>query len=350
MRPRTIVWMSSATVLACTIQLMTSALLTPRGARAADPVRIVVAPMTPSPVAWAAYFIAKPLGYYAAESLDVDVIKNPPRGSQTAGVLTGQILFGGVSSTNNMPNDAVRGRLKWFLSHEMFPFGLMVLDGSPVKSAAELKGKTIAMRSANDEPAAKIMMAGGNVNPGEYKSLVVGPGVPGAAALRRGAADGLVGTAVDQMEIEASGVKLRHLGLGTAEGLYNGGLLATTAELSKNRDVAVRFGRALTKAYIWVYENPDATLDILARVVPEAVQDREAAKRILLALNESNRSRYDAGFRADPAVYQRQIELEVRVGILQKSFPADEIFTNDLMDEIWSFDVNAVKARARGGK
>jgi NitT/TauT family transport system substrate-binding protein len=311
---------------------------------------ITIAPMTPSPVAWTAYFIAKPLGYYAAENLEVDIIKNPPRGSLMSMLLTGQVLFGGMSSVNNMPKGATLGKLKWFVNHEMFPFKIMVMDSSPIKDVKELRGKTLGMRSANDEPAAKLLMAGGDVNQGDFKTLVVGPGVPGGAALKRGAAQAIIGTVVDQMEIEASGVKLRAIDLGRANGMYNGGTMATTDELSKNRDLAVRFGRALTKGYIWANENPDASLDLLAKVVPEAVQNRETTKKLLIALNNNNRPRYDARFRVDPDVYQRQIDLEAKVGILDKSFSAKEVYTDDLLKDIWNFDVDAVKKQAKAGK
>jgi NitT/TauT family transport system substrate-binding protein len=319
---------------------------TPTGAKT----HIVVAPLTPSIIPWAAYFIAKPLGYYAAEGLDVDVIKNPPRGSQVSGLLSGQINFGALSSVNNMPSADRRGRMKWFINDQAFQFAIFVLDDSPVKSVRDLAGKTIAMRSPNDEPAVKIAMAGGDVKPGQYKTMVSGPGMPGGVALQRGAAQALMGTAVDQFEIQAGGIHLRQIDLESAAGLYNGGLMATTEELSKNRDVAARFARALAKAYIWTFENPDATLDLLAGIVPEAVQNRDSAKRILLSTNDGNRPLYERHFRADPAIYQRQIDLEAEVGVLPKSFPAAEVFTNDFVDEMWNFDIEAVKAQARSGK
>jgi len=349
MKTKSLGYLSAA--LLTTLQLFTPGLFGSTTASAqTKPVHITIAPMTPSPVAWAAYFIAKPLGYYAAEGLDVDIIKNPPRGSLMSMLLTNQVLFGGMSSVNNMPNGATLGKVKWFLNHEMFPFKVMVLDNSPIKDVKELRGKTLGMRSANDEPAAKLMMAGGDLKQGEFKTLVVGPGVPGGAALKRGAADAIIGTVVDRMEIEATGVKLRAIDLGRANGMYNGGAMATTDELVKNKDVAVRFGRALTKGYIWVNENPDASLDLLAKVVPEAVQNRETTKKLMLALNDNNRARYDAKFRVDPQVYQRQIDLEASVGILQHSFPAKDVYTDDLLDEIWKFDVEAVKKQARAGK
>lgn len=349
MRDRKLVWLTAATLLA-SAQLLTGPFGPQPAAAQNSPVHITIAPMTPSPVAWTAYFIAKPLGYYKAEGLDVDIIKNPPRGSLMSMLLTGQVLFGGMSSVNNMPHGATLGKVKWFVNHEMFPFKIMVLDNSPIKSVKELRGKTLGMRSANDEPAAKLMMAGGDLKQGEFKTLVVGPGVPGGAALKRGAADAIIGTVVDQMEIEASGIKLRPIDLGLANGMYNGGTMATTDELTKNKDVAIRFGRALTKGYIWANENPDASLDLLAKVVPEAVQNRATTKRLLLALNANNRPRYDARFRVDPAVYQRQIDLEAKVGILDHSFPAKDVYTDDLLKEIWNFDVEAVKKQARSGK
>ena len=341
-------------IVAATLTSLSLATFGPFGSTAATaqttPIQITVAPMTPSPMAWTPYFIAKPLGFYAAEGLDVDVIKNPPRGSQTSMLLTGKIAFAGISSVTNMPQNATLGKLKWFMGHEMFPFKIMVLDSSPIKSVKELRGKTIGMRSVNDEPAAKLMLAGGGVKPSEFKTLVVGAGVPGGAALQRASADAIMGTVVDQIEIGASGIKLREIDLDNAAGLYNGGLMATTDELAKNKDIAIRFGRAVAKAYIWTYENPDAALDLLAKVVPEAVQDRAVIKRLLLALNDSNRARYEARFRADPAVYQRQIDLEAEIGVIDRSFPASEVFTNDLLDQIWNFDVEAVKKEARSGK
>jgi NitT/TauT family transport system substrate-binding protein len=324
--------------------------LSPQTARSAEPTHITVAPMTPSAVAWIAYFIAQPLGYYTAENLDVDVIRNPPRGSQVSGLLSGQITFGGLSSVNNMPVGPAKDKLEWFVVHENFPFSVFVLDKSPIKSVKDLGGKTVAMRSANDEPVVKLLMAGGDHLPGSYKTLVAGPGMPGGVALQRGSADALVGTAVDQMEITGGGVALRKLDLGGAAGLYNGGVMARVDTLSDKRDAAVRFGRALAKAYVWVYENPDAALALLAKVVPEAMQNPEVAKKILLALNDLNRERYEARFKADPAVFQRQIDLLTKIGQIKEPLKPEAIFTNDLLPEIWNFDVDALKAEARRGR
>jgi NitT/TauT family transport system substrate-binding protein len=145
-------------------------------------------------------------------------------------------------------------------------------------------------------------------------------------------------------------VALRKLDLGSAAGLYNGGVMARVDTLADKRDVAVRFGRALAKAYVWVYENPDAALALLAKVVPEAMQNPAVAKKILLALNDVNRERYEARFKADPAVFQRQIDLLTKIGQLKEPLKPEAIFTNDLLPEIWNFDVDALKAEARRGR
>lgn len=214
--------------------------------------------------------------------------------------MLGDLDFGGVNQSRLIPLRAEQGEdaIKIFHAESSYVFRMMVLASSPIQTPHDLVGKTIGINEpGGDEDNLAFMMTIAGIDRSQYRTLVVGGRATAGVALSSNQVDAYMGSFADQAAIVQSGVNLRELAVGNTNEFYNSGIAATTETLDKRRDLVIRFGRAVAKAMIWKYENPDATIDLLTEIVPEQMQDREGALALLKASNDSSRPLYDVQFR-----------------------------------------------------
>ncbi|WP_344894815.1 ABC transporter substrate-binding protein [Nonomuraea antimicrobica] len=309
-----------------------------------------MAPVSPSAL-WAHVWLAEELGYYKEENLDVEIVSNLSGGAVENALMLGDLDFGGVNQSRLIPFRADKGEdvIKIFAPESKFVFRVMVAADSPVQTARDLVGKTIGINEAGgDEDNLAVMLNSEGIKRDQYKTLAVGGRATAGVALQSDRVDAYMGSYVDQDAIVRSGVQVREIEIGDTKEFYNSGIAASTETLETRRDLAVRYGRAIAKAMIWEHENPEATIDILAEAVPEQVQDRAGTLALLKASNAINRPLFDARLRTDPAVWQTMITGLTEAGVIDQALSPDSIVTNDLLDDIWNFDVAAVTAAARG--
>lgn len=314
-----------------------------------DPVGLTVATASPAAPIWAHIWIAEPLGYYDQEGLDVEIIGQLTGGTVEQSVASGSLDFGAATQDTMIPSAAELDPLpvQFFLHDTLWVDLLLVLDESEAQTGEDLVGGTIGIPEAKDEAVAALLMSAAGVEPGDYETLVVGARAPAAVAMDRGEIDAFAGTFVDQFAMGAADFDVRVIDTGDTATLINSGLIAPREMIQDDPELVACWGRAVAKGMIWQYENPDAALDLLEQIVPEAVEDREAAELLINATIERNRPMYEARGRVDEARWQDTVDLYVTLGQLEESYDADELFTNDLIDQIWDFDVEAVQEAAR---
>ncbi|MCW2581110.1 MAG: hypothetical protein JWR82_2711 [Blastococcus sp.] len=316
--------------------------------KSGDVTSLTVAAASPSQITYAAMWVAEELGCYKAENLEVDIVSNVPGGSVEDALRTGQLDFGGSSSGSIIQEVANGSDLKLFTMDNMYPFRIVApKDGGP-KTAEDLRGKTIGMPEASDESAVEFLMHLAGIEVGEYQTEVTGGRAAGGVALQEGRVDAFMGSTTDQLFIsEVVGLPINVIETGNATEYYNSGMAATLDTLENDRDVAVRYGRALAKATVWAFENAEATIDILGEIVPEAVEDRKLSLQRRTFQNKHDAFTYENRFAAEQDVWQGMIDDYAEAGLIDESFPAEDLYTNELLDDIWDFDVEAVQAAAR---
>jgi NitT/TauT family transport system substrate-binding protein len=92
------------------------------------------------------------------------------------------------------------------------PEVLAVREDSPIKSVAEMKGKTIGLASDRDQVTAQVVLDTAGISIDEVKTVVVGDAGPVMAkALRDNQIDGIAAAINDMTTIEANGIKTRDL-------------------------------------------------------------------------------------------------------------------------------------------
>lgn len=249
-------------------------------------------------------FIAKLLGYFADEGIQVELVESASGNASVSSLIGGSV---DVASTGYIiPFQlAEKGlKVKTLVGLEMKNFYVFVvrsdLDVRPDDPRAlvtALKGKRFGVSnigSAGDSIASGVLSEYGG-KPGDFVKVAVGVGGTALAALKSGAVDGLITYEPDLTQIIKSGVGKIALDLrstqveGTFSRLPSMAIQATSAWIDANPEIAASVVKAIVRANNTLRDDPETSLKALAKLYP----NMEAAD--LRAMYDGERG----GFRSD---------------------------------------------------
>lgn len=264
-------------------------------------------------------FYAQDHGFYATAGLDVQVDILANGGVVVPAVVGGAAQIGGTSVTT-LALAHLRGVDLLAIcpaalyTHRAPTSELLVARDSTVHTAADLAGKTIAVNGLNTNShiatMAWIDKNGGNSKDAKYIELVYSEMVPALVEHHVDAA------LIIEPTLTIAKRSARVLALAydaIALQFYLGVFVATGAWLGANADLARRFVGAMNATASWANAHQSDTLPILAHWL----------KLDPASLAGMTRAAYVAGL--DPADLQPLIDVSVRYGALERSFPAREI-------------------------
>ena len=301
------------------------------------------------------------LGYWKAEGLDVEVasVEGSAAGMQ-------QIGSGNIQVVSLGPEEIIIGREKgvkikgFYVQARTTIFRLVVPAESPLKSVAELKGKTIGVPAlaSGSVPFAKALVASVGMNPEkDIQLLAVGVGAPGALALQQKKVDALALWDTLQASLENRGVALRRLDLPMVGEMIGQTLATSDTYLAENADALVGVARGIAKAILFGVTNPEAAVRIHWKAYPQTrPQAGDEAKLLKEAIHVFN-SRFELqrvdnrpdkryGI-ATPAQWQTLLTIYKDQKIVAGSVPASDLYTDRLIEKINAFDQPAVIRQAR---
>lgn len=188
---------------------------------------------------------------------------------------------------------------------------LMVAKSSPIRSARDLDGKTVAVNGLRNTPELAVH-AWVDANGGDAKSLrfIEIPFSSMGAALERGQV-----AAAFFAEPMLSQVRDRLRVLGDAYGavapkFYTGAFFAMRRYAAANAEIVARIAAALDRTAAWANAHPAETAAIMAKLQHLDVARVEATVRSIYAE------------RLEPRYLQPPIDLAVRYGVLAKPLDA----------------------------
>lgn len=334
----------------------------PAPATAGEPakVRVIFPSQSRAPATVSPYTMAKKLGYFAEEGLDVDYV--PSDGSVQAAQITGagQAEYG-IATAEGVVAAAGRGTdigvvYVYMIYHEPI-FGFAVKKDSPVKSPRDLKGKTIGVASMGSAglPSAKAMLREEGLDPEKDASYVaVGIGAVAGKALVDGRVDALALWDEQYAILQTLGLPFRELPFTeNYRKLSGAGILVRRDYLAKNRAQVVGFCRAIAKATVFGMANPEAAVKINWEVFPESkpkgVDEAKALGDAIFVLKR-RAAKWDPNLGADKRLgattadewraYLTFLNLEGKVDV-------SKIYSLDLIDEVNRFDKAKIEERAR---
>ncbi len=252
-----------------------SAMQVPAMAQTAKPIKVTYAVATRDlNVGYPFATLPLALGYFAQEGLDVEVVPGTSSSATIQLLVSGRAQVGVVVTDPVLVQRAKSGlKVKSFYAvSRRNGFAMAVLNDSPIKSFADLKGKNVGTSDlgsgANVYVDARLALAG--LSNKDITQINVGYGAPAFEALTTGKVDALAtfsGATARQLN---SGYSFRMLPkAGFEDKMYSYNLFATDDYIAANPEVIEKIGRATAKATVFLKTNPEAAVRIFWKQYPE---------------------------------------------------------------------------------
>jgi NitT/TauT family transport system substrate-binding protein len=343
------------------------------GAALAGPAAPADAQVTKLKVGWCArtvsaaaapFAIAAKLGWLKQEGIDVELVPMPGSTDCVKNVAVHEVDFS-LPSVEPLAIGRPQGikAQVFYTAYQGNIYGIAVPQDSPVKDFGDLRGKrvgVISMSSAGVLVARELARAAGLNPDADVNIVVAGEGAQTAAMVRGGQVDALSQFDTQYAMVENAGVKLRLLDTRAIDRFPSNGFLALEETLRARRKDAVALARSYAKGTVFAMANPEAAVRILWEVYPatkptgkdEATALRDDAK--VLQARAQNWKLEKAGVKRwgenSEANYQAYADFMLRTGIIKQPVTAQDLVTNDLIDEINRFDPEKIAAEARAYK
>jgi NitT/TauT family transport system substrate-binding protein len=314
----------------------------------------------------AAYFSSIPLElYWKEEGLDAEVVGLPGANVALQALQARKVdmVPGTHSALFAMLEKFPDAGLKTYFIHTNALNSLpAVLEKSPLKTIAELSGKTVGVQSlANSQvPMIKALVQQGGGNPNAVNFLAVGEGVEAAHALTTQRVDALALYDGLYAGIEGEGVKLRELKadyVARDKVGFNAGLIVRQEDIEKNRPMLIGLARGVAKSILFCQTNPEAAVRIHWKVYPatkpRGVSEAEAMRKSLMPLQARLRNvEMPGGLFGNVtdeqiAGYQR---LLVAGGQMKAPIASSKVWDPSMIREINTFDRDRIVKQAKEWK
>ncbi|WP_220448871.1 ABC transporter substrate-binding protein [Nonomuraea mesophila] len=295
-------------------------------------------------------------GYFKDEGLDVK-IQLFPSGTQSA-----QQLAAGGADIGLMTGEPVAiGHAKnldlvYFASY--YPhwiYSLQLPQGSDVRSIADLQGKKVGVTAVASSGGtfARTAMELNGMSENAAGLVPIGAGAQQINAIKSGQVDALALWDTQYAIVEDSGIELTPLPVPQTAGIWGGGFAATRKTIDERKDVLERFGRAVAKGFAFAQANPEAAIRDLWKLHPETrgtgpEKDAMASQVKILEVRLADQGIEDDDWgRIEPKAATGMVEFMTSAGLVDKAFPATEIYTTDLLDAINDFSYDDIRKQAK---
>ncbi len=277
--------------------------------------------------------VAKQLGYYAQEGLDVVIQPGGPNIDGVAIVASGRYEAGQVASSPSLmlavsQDIPVRCFATGLQQH---PYTFFSLKRKPVHTPKDMVGKKIGIQ-ATGLVLLRAMLAKNGIAESDLQIVTLGSDM---APILTGQVDIVTGWQTNVTALKPLGpdrVDLRLWDAGVR--LYALPYYATVKTIQTRSDVLQKFLRATARGYQQANANREAAADLLVKEYPNLNRaDEKLGIDALMgyAFNDATKSR--GWGTMDPAVWQDQISLYSQLGQFSKRTPKlDEVMTLDILN------------------
>jgi len=315
------------------------------------------------------FVFAKELGYFDQENIEVEFV--PLSGSS---VIIPQLLSGQIHASGASMEPLVIARqpgkqnfpLKFVYNYlRNSVWELAVTADSPVRTIADLKGKSIGVVSlgSGNVYTTRAILAASGVDPKSVTLQPVGFGGQAFQALKTNQIQALNLWDSAHAALEASGTVIRRLDIPKEfQGMSSHGFEVTDKLLKENPQLIARFGRAVTKGSVACQANMTACLQAFWKHYPEQKPKVGTEVEIMRKEMTIMKSRLDniTYFRpGEPrqwgAYSDRDWKLLIAAlkeggEVTNENVPMSSLYTNELVAEYNRFDAEAVARQARAWK
>jgi NitT/TauT family transport system substrate-binding protein len=314
--------------------------------------------------AGAPFAIAQKLGWFAKAGFKVELVPLPGSTDCVKNVATRELPYSvpSIEPLAIIHPQGVKAK-NFYTAYQTNIYGIAVPADSPVKTIADLKGKSIgvtSMASGGVMIARSLVKAAGLDPDRDVRIVVAGEAAQTAALVRSGQVQALSQFDTQYALTENAGVKLRMLDTKSIAQFPSNGMVALDETLQKNRAQAVALAQGYAKGTVFALTNPEAAIRILWDVFPytkatgkdEATALRDDLKTLnaraehwklqpagVTQWGENSEAHYDA-----------YLKFLLENGVLKQPVAAKDIITNDLIADINKFDAAEVAEMAKAYK
>jgi NitT/TauT family transport system substrate-binding protein len=310
------------------------------------------------------YAIAMKMGWFAERGVKVVLTPLPGSTDCVKQVATGELPFSvpSIEPLAIIHPQGVKARI-YYTAYQGFNYGIAVAADSPIKTFSDLRGRMIGVISMDSAGVivARALVSVAGLDPNtDIRIVVAGEGAQTAALVRSHQVDALSQFDTQYAMVENAGVPLRRLPNGEMAHFPGNGFLALEDTLRTHRAEAVTVARGFAMGGIYALANPEAAIRILYEVFPFTKpigKDEETAvhddMRVLSARMDSWRLETGGVKRwgeSNVENFDRYIDFLVKWKIVPQKVPANDLVTNDLIDDINTFDAAKIEAMAKSFK
>ncbi|SFN34814.1 ABC transporter substrate-binding protein [Variovorax sp. OV329] len=308
------------------------------------------------------------LNFYKPKGVDVEYVNMSSMTQALQSLRGGHVEFGPAVPGVLLPAMAKDPGLDLVVVYKWLPRNanvIVVKPGSPIKSAADLAGKRIGVRSQGDTGIVitKTVLAELGLKDDKCEYIAIGDGAPAGAAIDNDRVDAMVAFDTATARIELVGTKLRYVPLPPKFAQLGSGWMCVPRKLLKeDRKSLVALFQGIAKSTIFSNTNLDTAIDLHWAVYPESRpkgrSEEEARKELAFILKDRKNSwmrrpddpdqRMGASSLAEwKANIEMTAESTRNPKLAEELGDPNRLFTNELIDDINAFDKQAVVQMAR---
>lgn len=317
---------------------------------------------TATPTAQQAPFFSLPqeLGFWKEEGLDVELQGLVGTTAIVQSIETNHTDIGNAGFGSIYPAIAAGSDLRAFYNYTtgMFIYPA-VRDDSPIKTLADLDGKTLGVTSLDGGtvPVIKAYYAAGGGDASKIKLVAVGTGADAASALKSGRVDALgMYDSVYAVLEQRFGMTLRTLTDSRFQDAgFEGGAFASQKTIDKDPKVITGIGRGIAKASIFAEENPTCAVRLHWKAFPESkpsgVAEDVALKEAILLLETRAKTAAPVGGEWGSATetgINASQKIIVDGGSIKALLPVDKVWNGSLVKSFNDFDQAKLRTWAKG--
>ncbi len=311
------------------------------------------------------------LNFYKSEGVDVEYVNMSSMTQALQSLRGGLVDFGPAVPGLLLPAMAKDPGLDLVSIYKWLPRNanvIVVKPGSSIKTAADLAGKRIGVRSQGDTGIVltKTMLAELGLKDDKCEYIAIGDGALAGAAIDNDRVDAMVAFDTAAARIELVGTKLRYVPLTPKFTQVGSGWICVPRKLLKDeRKALVSLFRGMAKSTLFANANLDDAIDLHWAVYPESRpkgrSEEEARKELSFILKDRKTSwlrrpddtdqRMGASSLAEwKANIDMTAETSKNPNLAQELGDPNRLFSNELIDEINAFDKQAVIQLAKSFK
>lgn len=317
----------------------------------------------PSVIQYHPWHIAKELGYFAEEGLDVEIIAGDGSSSILQQILAGNADVGAPSPGATMLAASTGRELVTFYQYLYSNiFTLAASQESGITSVDQLRDKSVGVSdlAGGEVPLVRAALSSAGLKEGSDVTITpVGEG--GALtleALRQGRVQAYASSLFDEALVSAAGYPMVDILPDELAAFPANAVVTTPKVMEQKKGALVGMMRAVAKAIVFTQTNPAAAKAIGAKYAPEEFQDPKVVESGWAAMDtlrtvpdEVANDPMGAFSEANWASYMEFLSQGTEEeGALQNPVDLNKLLTEQYLPEINAFDKAAVVKQAQDYK